>query len=213
MKASIAGIALVGSLIAGQHAPERHDVSQKPEVSHLAPSALAIADHRAAVAGIIQSDVASDSDEGKFQHAIFYPKKNETISDGMLQVEAASGPNGSESRPMSALREYVSLFKMELLYLQFNPELLASCGKNNPDREVMRSMAIKLVQDIVNTAPTNPDDMNSEAHESARNRLFQIRKRLYVGGEMGYVSAQEWGYKELMRQKKIAPKTQGKNQI
>lgn len=78
----------------------------------------------------------------------------------------------------SRLREYISLFQMELVYLSNNPELLESC-KINKDREELRLKAITWIQKIIQTTPSKSSEMNSSEHESARNHLFKIRKQLY----------------------------------
>ena len=91
----------------------------------------------------------------------------------------------------SRLREYISLFQMELVYLTNNPELLESC-KISKERENLRLKAITWIQKIIQTAPSQSSEMNSPEHESARNHLFKIRKQLYPDGELGYLYAQEW---------------------
>jgi len=108
----------------------------------------------------------------------------------------------SEYASEANLQMYKSLFLAEKIYLESNPELLATCGDKNLKREEYRRIAIILVHRIIATAPQHPHDANHPDHDLFRDRLNQIRKILYPQGEVGYAEAQRWGFEEQTRRNK-----------
>ncbi len=231
MKASIAGLALLGSLITGQSTPPD---THKESTSQIAYSQKL--HHKSAVNKILEPaeflsqtewdredtesrtwdlflELVSPADYGniaKERQAIAVINRDVTIS--IFESDTISAPlvekqyvadisSIGRTNIDSRLREYISFFQMELVYLTKNPELLESC-KISKDREELRQKAITWIQKIIQTAPSQSSEMNSPEHESARNQLFKIRKQLYPDGELGYIYAQEWWGAEIMRQKK-----------
>lgn len=59
-----------------------------------------------------------------------------------------------------------------------------------------------LIGRVIATVPSHASESNSAEHDSLRDKLSQIRKRLYPQGEMGYVEAQKWGFEEQVRRNK-----------
>ena len=49
--------------------------------------------------------------------------------------------------------------------------------------------------------------VNSAEHDRYRDKLSNIRKRLYIRGEMGYIDAQNWGFEEQKRKNKTSKNT------
>lgn len=115
---------------------------------------------------------------------------------------SAISSQAQEFASQANLDMYKSLYLLEKIYLENNPQLLSTCGEKFPKREELRHTAIILINRIIATAPTHANQSNSAEHDMFRDRLSQIRKSLYPQGEMGYVEAQKWGFEEQVRRNK-----------
>lgn len=139
--------------------------------------------------------------------------KPATPAKPMLQVSDHDKKDnfGEMSTPASRVQEfasqanlemYTSLYMLEKIYLESNPQLLATCWEKFPQREELRHTALMLISRVIATVPSHASQSNSTEHDMFRDKLNQIRKRLYPQGEMGYVEAQKWGFEEQVRRNK-----------